>query len=238
MDNPTRSPKGRSEDKKKTTSMKFADFLRKYRIPLLAVFGLAVIAVLGVAVATWVQGENLKASTARLEKLDADYSAYTAESDATKKADLEKSFLASVDAFVKRSPKSYAGQKALAYRAKIEDGKKDWASAEKDWLAIAAGAPDSYLAPVGLQGAAVAAEEQGANDRALADYKKLVDKYAKKTVGIPHAYFDMGRLAEESKDYTSALASYQKIVSTWPEDDWTKLANDRIIFLKSHGLTK
>ena len=238
MDNPTRSTKGRPEDRKKTASMRFADFLRKYRAVVLAVFGLAILVVLGVAIFTWAQGESLKASTVKLEKLDSDYSAYTAESDAAKKADLEKAFLASVDTVVKKSPKSYAAQRAYAYRAKIEEGKKDWASAEKDYLAIAAAAPDSYLAPVALQGAAVAAEEQGSNDRALADYKKLVDMYAKKSVGIPHAYFSMGRLAEEAKDYASALASYQKIVSTWPEDDWTKLAQDRIIFLKSHGLTK
>jgi tetratricopeptide (TPR) repeat protein len=124
------------------------------------------------------------------------------------------------------------------YKAKIEESSKNWASAEKDWLAIAAAAPDSYLAPVALQGAAVAAEELSANDRAIAAYKKLIDKYGKASIGIPHAHFALGRMAEEAKDYASSLASYQKIVATWPDSDWTKLATDRIIFLKSHGLTK
>jgi tetratricopeptide (TPR) repeat protein len=238
MDNPTRPPKGRPDERKKTTSMKFAEFLRKYRIPILVVFGLAILAVLGVAIGTWIQGESLKTSTARLEKLESDYSAYSSETDAAKKADLEKSLLASADDLVKKYPRIFAAHKALAYKAKIEASKKDWAASEKDWLSIVAATPDSYLAPIALQGAAQAAEELGANDRAVADYKKLIDSYSKKSVGIPHAYFALGRLDEEAKDYAAALAAYQKIVSTWPDDDWTKLANDRIIFLKSSGLTK
>jgi TolA-binding protein len=99
-------------------------------------------------------------------------------------------------------------------------------------------APNSYIAPVALQGAANAADEQGASDRATADYRKFVDRYSDKTIGIPHAYFAIGRLAEQSKDYAAANTAYQKIIATWPDGDWTKLATDRIISLKSQGLLK
>jgi tetratricopeptide (TPR) repeat protein len=238
MESPARSPKTKSAEKPKTPYVKFAEFLRKYRLPVLIVFGAGLLAVLGVAVGTAISDSALKASTAKLEKLDSDYQAYASEQDAAKKADLEKTLLATVDSTLKRGTRLFAGQKALSYKARIEESKKDWASAEKDWLTIADAAPDSYLAPVAIQGAAVAAEEQGSADRATVDYKKLIDKYGSKAVGIPHAYFALGRLAEQSKDYASAAVSYQKVVSTWPESDWTKLATDRIIFLKSQGLTK
>jgi tetratricopeptide (TPR) repeat protein len=238
MDVPARSAKATSEEKKKTPYVKFADFLRKYRVVVLSVAGAAALAVLCVAVATLIGESAVRSSTTRLEKLEADYAAYSGEQDAAKKAELEKALMASADDIVKRGPRLYAGQKALVYKARIEESRKDWAAAEKDWLAIAAAAPESYLAPVALQGAAVAAEEQGAVDRAAADYKKLIDKYSASAVGLPHAYFALGRLAESAKDYASALVSYQKIVATWPDDDWTKLATDRIIFMKSGGLTK
>lgn len=190
------------------------------------------------AVVTGVRDSAVKASTARLEKLDADFAAYSGEQDAAKKESFEKAFFASADEMIKRGPRLYAAQKASIYKAKIEESKKDWAAAEKDWLAIVEAVPDSYLAPVALQGAAVAAEELGSADRATADYKKLIDKYSATAIGIPHAYFALGRLAEQAKDYSAAMTAYQKIASTWPDDDWTKLATDRIISLKSRGLTK
>lgn len=238
MESTPRPPKAKAEEKKKTPYVRFADFLRKYRVPVLAVFGLAALAVVGVAVGTAIKDSAVRASTTRLEKLEADYSAYSGEQDAAKKATMEKAVLDSIEAIVKKGSKSYAAQKALALRARIREAAKDWGSAEKDWLAIAEAAPDSYLAPMALQGAAVAAEELGAADRATADYKRLIDKYGKVSIGIAHAHFSLGRLAEQSKDYASALVSYQKIVSTWPGSDWTKLATDRIIFLKSRGLAK
>jgi tetratricopeptide (TPR) repeat protein len=237
MDASPRSPKAKSSEKK-TLYVKFSDFLRKYRAIVLIVFGAAVLAVLGVAAGTMIKDARLKASTSSLEKLDADYSTYASEQDQAKKAELEKSLVASAEALAKKWKGDYAGQKALVYKAKIAESKKDWAEVEKNYLAVASDNPDSYLAPVALQGAAGAAEEQGAVDRALADYRKLVDKYGDKAIGIPHAYFSLGRLSEQSKDYAAALVAYQKIVSTWPESDWTKLATDRILFLKSSGLTK
>lgn len=236
MDSPVHSPKGKKEQK--TLYVIFSDFLRKYRVVVLAILGLAVAAVVAVAVVTAVRDSQLKASTLGLEKLDADYSTLSSEQDDSKKADLQKTFLASADKVIAQWKGQYAAQKALVYKAKIAETAKDWASAEKDWQDIISMAPNSYLAPVALQGAAVAAEEGGAADRALADYKKLVDKYATQSIGIPHAYFSIGRLSEASKDYTAAMAAYQKIVSSWPESDWTKLATDRIIFLKSSGLSK
>ena len=237
MDSPAFSPKSRPAEKK-TTYTKFSDFLRKYRMVLLIVFGVALLALIGVTVATIASDSALKASTASMEKLDADYAAYEAEQDQVKKADLEKALLASADAVAGKWKGHFAAQRALAYKAKIAEAEKNWAEAEKNWLSIADTYPDSYLAPVAISASARAAEEQNASDRALADYKKLVGKYDGKTVGIPHAYFSIGRLSEGAKDYTAAMTAYQKVASTWPDSDWAKLATDRIIFLKSQGLAK
>jgi tetratricopeptide (TPR) repeat protein len=236
MDSPAHSTKSKND--KKGIYSRFGDFLRKYRIAVLVVFGVAVLAVIGVAVGTAISNGRVAASATRLEKLDADYAALSSEQDAAKKAELEKAFVAATEQVAKQYKGQYAAQKALAYGAKVAEAKKDWAGAEKNWLDLIAASRDSYLAPVALQGAAAAAEEQGASDRALADYKKLVDKYASASIGIPHAYFSIGRLSEGTKDYAGALVAYQKVVSTWPESDWTKLATDRIISLKSSGLAK
>jgi tetratricopeptide (TPR) repeat protein len=237
MDSPAQSPKARTSEKK-TPYTKFADFLRKYRVFVLVAFGVAMLALIGVAVGTMISGAALKASTAGMEKLEADFALYEAEQDQAKKAELEKAFVASADEIAKKWKGRFAALKALSFKARISEYKKDWVESEKNWLAVVESGPDSYLAPVALQEAARAAEEQNSPDRALAAYRKLVDKYGDKAVGIPHAYFSIGRLAESTKDYPAALIAYQKIASTWPDSDWTKLATDRILFLKSHGLSK
>ncbi|MBL8967187.1 MAG: tetratricopeptide repeat protein [Spirochaetaceae bacterium] len=237
MDTAIRPPKHEAEEKK-TFNQKLADFLRKYRTILLAVLVAAVVAVVGVAVWTAVSNSRANASTARVERLTEDMSAWAAEQDAAKKAEAEKALVAGLDEVVATWSRSFAAGRALAMRARLNEEKKDWAAAEKDWNEAAARFPKTFLAPVAIQNAAAAAEERGAAEAAAAYYKRLVDNYSGKSVGIPHAYFSLGRLAEESKDYAAALGHYEKIVASYPDDDWTKLAKDRILFLKSRGLAK
>ena len=172
MDNPARPAKARPEEKKKTIYVRFGDFLRKYRIVVFALFGAAALALIGVAVGTAIKDSVVKASTARLEKLDADFAAYSSEQDAAKKADLEKAFLASADDVAKKARVSTPAKRRCSTRRRSKNPKRIGRRRRRTWLAIATAAPESYLAPVALQGAAAAAEELGSADRAPADYQE------------------------------------------------------------------
>jgi len=237
MDATTRAQAGRSAEKK-TFYTRLSDFLRKFRVIIIAAFAAIVLAIAVIAIVSAINEGAANASSARAEKLVDDYDAYLGESDQAKKAELEKAVLASADEIASKWPRLFAAQRARSIKADVFESKEDWASAEKEWLAAVDAAPTSYLAPIALQRAATAAEELGASDRAVDCYKRLIAKYEGATIGIPHAYFALGRLAEGSKDYAAAMENYKKIVSTWPDDDWTKLATDRIIALKSRGLAK
>ena len=236
MSNVARSPKAQ-EYEKKTASQKISDFLRKYRTVLLAALGAVVLAVVGVALWSWMHGAAVKSSTAKMEKIETDYTAWAAESDTAKKADLEKALATGLDEIVAKWPRLFAAQRAHAMKARLAADKKDWAAAEKEWLAAVDSKSGTYLAPIALEGAAAAADERGAPEKATEYYKRLVEKYPS-APGVAHAYFSLGRLAEEAKDYSAAIAHYEKVVSAYPDDDWTKLAKDRILSLKSRGLAK
>jgi tetratricopeptide (TPR) repeat protein len=236
MNNVARSPKAK-EHEKKAASQRISDFLRKYRTVLLAVLGAIVLAVIAIALWSWIHGAAVKSSTASMEKVEADYTTWSSEQDAVKKAELEKTIAAGLDEIVAKWPRLFAAQRAHAFKARLAAEKKDWAAAEKEWLAAVDTATGTYLAPVALQGAAAAADERGAPEKAAEYYKRFVEKYPA-AAGVAHAYFSLGRLAEESKDYTAALVHYEKVVSAYPNDDWTKLAKDRILSLKSRGLAK
>lgn len=226
------------ETDKKGFNEKFEDFLRKNRLALLICGAVIIVAIAGLAIGSALNNASANASTQRLEKLSEDLTAWSSEQDPTKKAEAEKKLVAGLDEVAAKWPRSYAAAKSISMKARIAEGNKDWASAEKDWMLVASRFGKTYLGPLALQNAAAAAEERGAADQAIAHYKALVKDYAGKTVGIPHAYFSLGRLAEAAKDYAGASENYGKLVSSYPDDDWTKLAKDRIIFLKSQGLTK
>lgn len=223
---------------KKGFNEKLEDFLRANRTALIVTGAVIVVAIAGLAIGSAVNSSAANASTQAIEKLSNDLSAWSSEQDPNKKAAAEKTLVANLDGVVSKWPRQFAAARALSMKARIAEQNKDWAAAEQDWNKIYTGFSKSYMAPLALQNAAVAAEERGAQDKAIGYYKALLKGYAGKTVGIAHAYFSLGRLAESSKDYAGAAENYGKLVSSYPDDDWTKLAKDRIIFLKSQGLAK
>ncbi len=228
-------PEGAEEQ---SFAQKLADFIRAKRGIFLGLLAAVIVIVAAVAVFSIVSNAQAEASTTRVEALADDIATWSAEADSAKKAELETKILAGLTEVNAKWPRSFAAARALSLRARLFEEKKDWAASEKDWAEIASRFPKTFLAPIALQNAAIAAEERGANEAAAGYYKRVVDGYAGKTVGVPHAWFSLGRLAEGSKDYTAAIAHYEKLVASFPDDDWTKLAKDRILFLKSRGLAK
>jgi len=222
----------------KSFSILLAEFMRKYRVFFLGIVAVALISVAGIAIWSAVSNSRASVSINRIEILSDDLASWLSETDESKKAELEQALSSSLDEVLKKYPRLFAAQRAHAMKARIFEEKKEWTSAEKEWATIAEQFKTAYIAPIALQHAASAAEENGDPLKAFEYLKTLVEKYSGKSIGIPHAYFTLGRLSEDSKDYVAALASYEKLAAAYPDDDWTKLAKDRIILIKSRGLVK
>jgi len=237
MKTPSTPTTGRNAEKKRF-SEKLDIFLRKNRLTLFVILGIVAAVILAVVAYSVIDNNRANASAIKVEQLAETLSTWSTTEDKAKKAELGSTLSASLEAVAKGYPRQFAGARALTMLARMAEADKDYATAEKRWMAVYEGYPKIYLAPIALQNAAVAAEERGALDQAVAHYKLVVDKYSGKTVGIAHALFSLGRLAEESKDYVQALSYYEKVLADWPDDDWTKLAKDRIIFLKAQGSAK
>jgi len=229
---------GASKEGSGSLSQQVGDIIQRSRFLFIAVGAAILVVLLALIVVTEIHSSGDRAAAIQMDQISRDGNAWNSETDATKKADLQKKLEASLDAVIAGHGASVWAQQAWDMKATIAESAKDWAEAEKDWMESAKILPGSFIAPASLQNAAVAAEELGANDRAAAHWKAFVDQYAGKAPGIAHAWFALGRLAEDAKDYTSAIADYEKIASNWPTSDWTKLAKDRILTLKSQGLAK
>jgi len=217
---------------------KLSDFIGKHKPLFIAVAGVIAAALLFIGVFSIVSNSVTNSSARAMELARTKITTYSAETDTTKKADLEKALIADFDSIAKKWPASFAAQEALYSEASLYASKKEWANAEKAALSAAGKLPRTYLAPFALELAAIASEEQGKPDAAMDTYSRLIAQYKTDTPNIPHAYFSLARLKEGKSDWKGALENYDKLVSSYPDSDWAKLAKDRQIFLKSKGYNK
>jgi tetratricopeptide (TPR) repeat protein len=210
------------------------DFMNKWRFTIIVAISVIAIVmvglVVGVTVADNLRLEAIVAVETFAEKLDT----AMAGKDAAKRTADVQAVAVPLETFAAKSS-GYAKARSYGLLAAIAVDAKDWTKAEEYFVKSADANPKSYLAPAGYYNAATAAEERGDNTRAIELYTKCADGYTKDFPLAPRAYFAIGRLNETNKDIAAATAAYQKIVDTWPNDNWTKLANGRILALAALG---
>jgi len=222
----------------KNTVQKLSDFISKNRVIFLSIAGLVLAVLLFVGIYTVVSSSVANNSSRAMEQARTKIASWNTESEEAKKAELEKAILVDLDAVAKKWPKTFAAQQALFTKAGLYVVKKDWENAEKTSLEAANRLPKTYLAPIALESAAVAAEEQGKADVAFGYYTKIVTQYKEDTPNLAHAYFSLGRLNEAKSDWKAALENYNKVLANSADSDWAKLAKDRVIYLKAQGYDK
>lgn len=209
-------------------------FIQKFRVLIVVVGIVLVAAIVAAIVLDEVQKSRLAASSVLIERLNDSYSAWSAASETdkvAKKTDLDSAVTEAM------SFGSYPKQRADYIEAEVSFASKDFATAETRFLAAVEESKDSYLAPVALMNAAIAAEEAGKVIEAKSYLERLAADYAKSSSLAPRALFNIGRLAEESQQWNDAKTSYQKILDEYASSSWTKLARDRIIYLKVQNKT-
>lgn len=226
------------KQEEKNFVQKISDFISKNRVVFLSIVGAIVGVVVIVGVYSLVSNSIANNSSRAMEEVRTKIASWNSETDTTKKNDAETAILADLDAVAKKWPNSFAAQEALFTKSGFYAFKKDWANAETTSLDAAKKLPKTYLAPIALESAAVAAEEQGKADVALEYYNKIIAQYKDDTPNLAHAYFSVARLSEAKSDWKTALDNYGKLLSNFADSDWAKLAKDRVIYLKSQGYDK
>lgn len=216
-------------------AQKVSEFVIKKRVIFLTAAGAVLAVLLAVGIYSLVSNAAAENSSRAMEVVRGKITAWNSEKDEAKRAEIETALLADIDNIVKKWPRSFAAQQGLFTKSGLYAYKKDWAAAEAACLEAVKRLPKSYLAPVALESAAVAAEEQGKTDAALEHYTTITTQYKTDTPGLAHAYFSIGRLNEAKSDWKAALDAYGRLLSDFADSDWAKLAKDRVIYLKAQG---
>ncbi len=204
--------------------------IQQGRFVILGVVIAALVAVILYAVYTEVATKRADAATRAVEAIQKTYEDWSTETDASKKATLEKAIVVQTDVILRKYPRTYAAQRSLLMRGDLAYGNKDWKSAVSYYTRLADRFPTSYLALVALTNGAAADEQQG-NTAGAIELDTRILTYKGLAPEIPSAIFSLGRLYEEQGDKKNAQVYYNKLVDQYPDSGWTKLARDRIIAL-------
>ena len=210
---------------------KLLNFIQRNRKGLLIFLCCAVLGTIAYAVGYSIKESSDKKSIAQLDEYVEKYSElWLSISGGTDNAEVD-AFIADLTGFAKKKS-GYSGAQAYLILGDIYAEREEWAKAEEVLVLSAAKAPGIFLAPVALFNAAVAAEEQGNPIKAI-DYYTQASEYKGFFAGKSRAYFAIGRLYETQQDTSSALEMYRKVVDDWSSDEWSKLAQNRIIVLSN-----
>ena len=125
------------------------------------------------------------------------------------------------------------GLRANMLLAEIKFAQKNYDEARAAWLKAASAKPKVYTAPLCYFNAAVASEELGDTENAIAYYKNATEN--EEFLLIDHALFSLGRLNESAQKYEDAKAAYEKAAELHSSSSWANLAKSRVIAMKAAG---
>ena len=225
-----------NKEEKKSSSERFVDFISKNRRIIIGLGIAIVLIIVAIGIYTAVSGNIASASSRAMELADQKALQWSQETDEEKRAEIESSLIAELDSIAQKWPRTLAAQRALLRKAALLSQKKEYAEAEKSALEAYRRNKKSYVAPIALELAAVAAEEAGNTDAALEHYTLITKDYKKDNPAAAHAFFNLGRIKEAKGDYKGAVEAYNQLIATFGDSEWAMLAKNRVIYLNAQGL--
>ncbi len=223
-----------NETPKQKVMDKLVDFLSRFRKPIMITLGVIAVAVVTLVIVLSVQNSRAEAALAAAEDLQSAFDDWMQLDDETKPEEYEEISRAAAE-IVDAYPRTYAASRARMIDARTLVELERWNDASAKYREVADFFPESYLAPVALMDAAVAAESGGDTDRTLELLNRLVEDYGDESAEAPRALFSIGRILEQRGDVSDAADSYRRLIEGYPASSWTNLARNRIITLTVEG---
>jgi tetratricopeptide (TPR) repeat protein len=209
------------------------NFFQKHRrVIVICLAGIVVLAA-GLIARSAIDEVLNKRNIAALEEFNRRYEALRFDINEPSKEDEVKALLGDLEKFT-GSGRGYAKGRAWSLAAAIHADRKEWTEAGELWIKAAGAAAKTYLAPVSLFQAAVAAEWSEDSAAAIDLYTRCVS--SENFPAAARAQFSIGRLEEARNNPDAALEAYRGVVSKYPaETVWINLARSRILYLQTRN---
>jgi tetratricopeptide (TPR) repeat protein len=214
-------------------------FLTRFRTPLIVAGATVIVAIVALLIVLSIQANRLEDALVAAENLEDDYDGWRSEPEDER----EQAFDALREQAVQVETDhagTYAEVRAILIQASGLAELGRWADASDEYQRAATVARDSlgdgaYLAAVALMDGAIASENAGNEEQALALYQSVVEDYGDETPEAPRAAFSVGRILESLDRIAEAADAYRAVVDDYPASSWTNMARNRIITLTVEG---
>ena len=207
-----------------------SEYIMKHRKVIMAFFAGISAIVLAIVVYSVVVEKKNTAAIARIESLLEQWETAKTGNEGQSLTEAEDTILAELDTITAKNKNLSSGARANLVAAELYFNRKDWNNARERFLATAQVKDSIYTAPIAYYNAAVCSEVLADMEQAIALYNKAMDheSFSMK----PRALFNIGRIEEQRGNHDLAIASYEKMAESYPDDSWTLLAKSRIIALQ------
>ena len=213
---------------------RISDFVQRNRKPIFIGLSAVAVAFIGTIVTLFLMDTFKKRAISELEELRERYHTLSLNFADEPASGESRELLHDLGAFARRSSGFVSGS-AWAMIARIHSERGEWPQAEAAWRNAAAAASRTYLGPLALFNAAVAAEERGDIAGAIELFAMSVS-HNEPFPGAAHAQFSIGRLNETQNNRAGAIEAYRVVLARWPGVlVWANLAQSRIIALETGG---
>ena len=222
---------GSKQNEKVRFKDKVANFLQRHRRKMIIIMA-TLLGVLIVLITYFeIKKSNMEKSAILIEKAEKDFYDFRSEKDTEIKNKKLTSLSKSLDEIIGLYKGHYAAQRALYLKAELAFEKKDWELAAKTWIEMATQNPTNYLSSIARMNAAISFEEQGNIDKAI-EILNALSTSDTDFPEMPRVLFSQGRLNETKQNYQKAVEYYNRLIEEYAASSWTKIARDRILFLK------
>jgi len=202
------------------------DFLkdnRKAALYSMVAFLGAIVIVIGAVIAVDIVSTR---NNLRFEKIIEEYEKYSAAGDTEK----IKGLTAELKTFVDDTWFGFAHTMGYYLLGNMYYVQKEYGEAGACLVRYADKQPKSSLAPLALLKAGIALEEAGDLKGSVEIYRRLADRYSESIVA-DQIFFNQGRIYRKMNDIVNARASYNRVISSFPESVYAQMAKKRLFML-------
>ena len=224
------------KEEKLTFSDKLGKWILKNRVALISVLVTLFLVAVICIVAFSVVNKNTEKKYEQLATIETNYVASLTNIDISddEKATKASEAIAAALELAEANAKNGVGVRAYMLAAEINYKNENFVEAAAAWENAAKIDMNAYTAPLCLYNAAVCYEELGNVDGAIANIKKAIE--SDNFVLKPKAIFNLGRLEESRENYMGAAEYYNDLATNYVNDERSKFAKSRLIYLQEAGL--
>ena len=207
------------------------DFMVRFRMPLIIGLSVVIISIIaGFAIQGYRQA-RLEDSAEIVLELEQAYQDLISADDVDR-AQYTERFESAYTRAVEDFAGMYAEMKAHFLNAQFHFEQSDYSTAIDYYTIVNEQFSDSHLAPISLINSAVALEETGNTQAAIEKYEMVINQFGDAAPNTPRAMFALGRIYEDI-DMETALNWYERLIESNSGQEWSSLAENRIIRLQN-----